>query len=107
MPSERIQRQINRLLDETEEAISNQEWDLVGERARSVLRLDPDNQDALSYLAAAERDVTPAAGAVCRLRQFLRLMPLAPDWSSISPRNSWPNWKAHAALAPHPVNAGS
>ncbi|MEE8465928.1 MAG: adenylate/guanylate cyclase domain-containing protein, partial [Dehalococcoidia bacterium] len=59
MPSERIQRQIDRLLDENEEAISNQDWTLVGERARSVLRLDPDNQDALSYLAAAERDVTP------------------------------------------------
>ncbi|MCH8211594.1 MAG: hypothetical protein IIB99_09485 [Planctomycetes bacterium] len=64
MPSERIQRQIERLLDETEDAISNQEWDLVGERARSVLRLDTDNQDALSYLAAAERDVTPAGDAV-------------------------------------------
>ena len=64
MPSERIQRQIDRLLDETEEAISNQDWTLVGERARSVLRLDPDNQDALSYLAAAERDITPAADAV-------------------------------------------
>ncbi|NQW22903.1 MAG: AAA family ATPase [SAR202 cluster bacterium] len=56
MPSERIQRQIDRLLDETEEAISSQDWTLVAERARSVLRLDPENQDALSYLAAAERD---------------------------------------------------
>ena len=56
MPSERIQRQIDRLLDESEEAISSQDWTLVAERARSVLRLDPENQDAVSYLAAAERD---------------------------------------------------
>ena len=50
MPSERIQRQIDRLLDEVEEAMSGQDWEAVGERARSVLRLDPENQDALSYL---------------------------------------------------------
>ena len=59
MPSERVQRQIDRLLDETEEAISSQDWNLVAERARSVLRLDPENQDAVSYLAAAERDSGP------------------------------------------------
>ena len=31
----------------------------VGDHARSVLRLDPDNRDALTYLAASERDPTP------------------------------------------------
>ncbi len=61
MPSERVQRQIERLLDETEEAISGQDWTLAAEHARSVLRLNPENQDALSYLAASERDSgTPA-----------------------------------------------
>ncbi len=59
MASERIQRQIDRLLDEAEEAITSQDWATVGDRARSVLRLDPENQDALSYLAAAERDLPP------------------------------------------------
>ena len=50
MPSERVQRQIDLLLDEAEEAISRQGWNIVGERAQAVLRLDPENQDALSYL---------------------------------------------------------
>ena len=59
MASERVQRQIDRLLDEAEEAITSQDWTTVGDRARSVLRLDPGNQDALSYLAAAERDLPP------------------------------------------------
>ena len=61
MPSERIQRQIDRLLDEAEEAISSQDWPAVGEHARSVLRLDPENADALAYLAAAERDPSPGS----------------------------------------------
>ena len=56
MPSERIQRQIDRLLDEADEAITSQDWTTEGNRARSTLRLDPENQDAMSYLAAAERD---------------------------------------------------
>ena len=76
MPSERIQRQIDRLLDEVEEAMSGQDWEAVGERARSVLRLDPENQDALSYLAAAERDQTPGT-----------TQPAAPDGSSSSSRS--------------------
>ena len=56
MASDRVQRQIDRLLDEAEEAITGQEWGMVGDCARSVLRLDPENSDALSYLAAANRD---------------------------------------------------
>ena len=59
MPSERIQRQIDRLLDEADEAITSQDWTTVGNHARSALRLDPENQDAMSYLAAAERDMHP------------------------------------------------
>ena len=61
MASERTQRQIDRLLDEAEEAITQEDWSTVASRARSILRLDPENSDALSYLAAAERD--PAAQA--------------------------------------------
>ena len=59
MPSERIQRQIDLLLDQAEEAIASQDWTTVGDCARSALRLDPENQDALGYLAAAERDLHP------------------------------------------------
>ncbi len=64
MPSERVQRQMDGLLDETEEAISSQDWTLAAEHTLSVLMLDPGNQDALSYLTAAERDSgTPAQPA--------------------------------------------
>ena len=38
MASDRVHRQIDRLLDEAEEAITSQEWATVGDRARSVLR---------------------------------------------------------------------
>ena len=34
MPTERIQRQIDRLLDEADEAIASQDWTTVGNRAR-------------------------------------------------------------------------
>jgi len=59
MPAERIQRHIDRLLDEVDEAIASQDWTTVGNRARSALRLDPENQDAMSNLAAADRDQHP------------------------------------------------
>jgi len=54
MPSERVQRQIDCLLDQAEEAIERGDWSLVRERARAVLRLDPGNDDALAYLAAGD-----------------------------------------------------
>ncbi len=53
MPSERIQRQVDRLLDEAEEAIGREDWDVVAARARAALRLDPENSDAAGYLQAA------------------------------------------------------
>ena len=55
MPSERVQRQINRLLDEAEEASALQNWEVVRERAKHALTFDPDNPDAKDFLAAAER----------------------------------------------------
>jgi len=56
MATERIQRRIETLLDEADEAVANSVWAVVRDRAQNVLRLDPDNQDALTYLAAADRD---------------------------------------------------
>jgi predicted ATPase/class 3 adenylate cyclase len=56
MPTERIQRQIDRLLDETEAALAQRDWARVRTVASDVLRLDPDNADAQEFLAAADRD---------------------------------------------------
>ena len=62
MASERVQRQIDRLLDEAEAAISQSDWALARDHSQNVLALDPENADALAYLAAAGRAIgTPVA----------------------------------------------
>src|SRR4051794_2372700 len=55
MRSDRIQRRIETLLDEADQAISESRWDTVKDRAQNVLALDPDNADARTFLDAAER----------------------------------------------------
>ena len=66
MASERIQRRIDRLLDQIEDAADQLDWRDVRERSEAVLAYDPKNQDALSFLAAAQR-----AGNVSELRSNL------------------------------------
>lgn len=70
MRSERLQRQIERLLDQCEESISHREWVAARELAEAVLRMDPDNADARAYLEAA----VPSQGGVairdCCTRRF-------------------------------------
>jgi tetratricopeptide (TPR) repeat protein len=60
MPSERVQRQINGLLDEAEQAIRSSDWALVRARCQQVLALDPNNSDADAYLSAAQRGLGSA-----------------------------------------------
>ena len=70
MASERVQRQIDRLLDEAEDALAQFDWEAVRRRAEAVLALDPENTDALTFEAAATRAMAtppvptsaPAAG---------------------------------------------
>ena len=62
MLSDRIQRQIDRFLDEAEAAVETADWPTVRDRAQKVLRFDPEHRDALAYLAAAERE--PGTGTV-------------------------------------------
>ena len=54
MASERIQRRIDLLLDEADAAISRYDWEAVRNAAQAVLALDRENQDAHSFLDAAE-----------------------------------------------------
>ncbi len=54
MATERLQRQIERLLDEAEEAVSQLDWTSVRDRAQAVLAFDPGNEDPKGFLAAAE-----------------------------------------------------
>src|SRR5262249_38053534 len=61
MPSERVQRRVDALLDEADAAVGARNWDLVRDLCDAVLRLDPGNEDALAFLAAAGRDTGVAA----------------------------------------------
>ena len=53
MTSERIQRRIERYLDDADQAASRFDWEAVVQGAEAVLRFDPDNEDAKAYLEAA------------------------------------------------------
>ena len=57
MPSERVQRQIDRLLDQAEEALGFNDWTKAVEICRAVLELDGENGDANSFLRAAEKAI--------------------------------------------------
>lgn len=61
MPSERIQRQIDRLLDEAEAALAQLDWATVRARAEAALALDPENGDAVTFRDAATRGASNAA----------------------------------------------
>ena len=50
MPSERVQRRIDRLLDDAEEAADQHDWTALADLARRVLLIDPDNGDAKTLL---------------------------------------------------------
>jgi hypothetical protein len=64
MPSERVQRHIDRLLGEADQAAEERAWPLVRERAHEVLTLDPDNADGQVLLALAERGLGGSGGKV-------------------------------------------
>ena len=66
MVSDRIQRRIDQFLDEADEAAARSDWERVRDRALNVLRLDPDNADAKTYLAAAEREPETAGSEETR-----------------------------------------
>ncbi|MHB8575851.1 MAG: serine/threonine-protein kinase, partial [Dehalococcoidia bacterium] len=61
MPTARIQRQIDRLLDEAEQAMAAGNWEVVCLRCEAVLTLDADNGDAANYLAGATQKRRPDA----------------------------------------------
>ena len=67
MATERIRRQIERFLDEAEEAASKSDWEVVRDRAKNALALDRENPDALTYLSAAEYRLTEGGLSVAGL----------------------------------------
>ena len=65
MATQRIQRQIERLLDEAEQASAQRDWNAARDCAEHILTFDPENAEALAFLAAAERGLAdgPPTGA--------------------------------------------
>jgi uncharacterized membrane protein YhaH (DUF805 family) len=53
MLSDRVQRQIDRLLDEADQAIALRCWEELRATCETLLSLDPDNADAARYLILA------------------------------------------------------
>ena len=63
MPSELVQRQIDRLLSEAEQALVERDWAKVRDCATDVLDLDPENDGAQELLVGAERALSRLASA--------------------------------------------
>jgi len=61
MPSERVQLQIDALLDRAGQAVTDMEWERVRDASRSVLAVDADNEDAKAFLAMAEPNLNDAS----------------------------------------------
>ena len=56
MVSERIQRRIDQLLNEADEAVTSDDWKTVQQRANAALAFEPESADASAYLEAAEAE---------------------------------------------------
>ena len=61
MPSERVQRRIDALLDEADAALAKGDWQAAKERAGVALGFDPNNEEAQAFLDAAEQGVSLSA----------------------------------------------
>ncbi len=63
MASERMQRRLERLLDQIDEAEANGNWESVRDLTLDVLAIDSENAEAKAYLEAAARRVSRSANA--------------------------------------------
>ncbi|MDA0352484.1 MAG: hypothetical protein O3A10_09790 [Chloroflexi bacterium] len=62
MPSERVQRQIEALLDQAEAAASTRDWQAVIETASAVLGFDQANEDANAFVNMARPALAEVSG---------------------------------------------
>jgi len=75
MLSDRVQRQVDRLLDQAEEAIALRHWEDLRATCEVVLNLDPENSDATRYLALADKSL--ATDAVSGSSDILESVPVS------------------------------
>ena len=80
MATERIQRRIERLLDQVEEAADQGDWETVRSLAQQVLALDPENADAPAFQAAGDKalGVAGTASAPANVAQDTPAAPSVP-----------------------------
>ena len=72
MPSERVQRRIDALLDEADAALTARDWRGVAEISRAVLTMDTDNEvKATGYYVA---DFSRAQSCPCQRRDINTFM---------------------------------
>ncbi|MCH8282536.1 MAG: protein kinase, partial [Chloroflexi bacterium] len=64
MASERVQRRLERLLNQLDEAESQGDWESVRALAQDVLEIDADNTEAAAYLRSADRRLDPVPTTV-------------------------------------------
>ena len=64
MASDRIQRRIERLLDQIEQEADQQNWPHVIDLSKEVLGFAPENPDAQAFLRVAEERLAPESPAV-------------------------------------------
>ena len=57
MPSERVQRRIDAILNKADAALANRDWRAAKELAGAALGFDPDNEDAQAFLSATDRAI--------------------------------------------------
>ena len=57
MASERIQRRLERLLDQIDDAESQGNWESVRQLAQDVLGIDANNIEAIAYLEAVAKPI--------------------------------------------------
>ncbi len=66
MASDRIQRRIERLLDEIDEATDQREWSKVWELASDVLAFAPDNAEAQQFQTRFSGSLGPQRNPCCQ-----------------------------------------
>lgn len=82
MVSERMQRQVDRLLDDAEAAVHTSDWSTVAEKAAAVLGIDPENADATAFLKMARSAVAESGASTAPATSDLGSSVIRPDLSA-------------------------
>ena len=71
MVSERMQRQIDLLLDQAEELVAEGDWPYVHEKASAVLVINESDEDALTFIKMAESAKGSGVGSTAEQQRCL------------------------------------